>query len=694
MRQELLLEIGTEEIPAGYINPALSFMKKEMAKKLSELSLSFGEMKTVATPRRLTLCVSELMDKQPDRMEKILGPPQKAAFDADNKPTKAALGFASSRGTTVDQLQIETTPKGEYLMLVQELKGKPTIELLSDYIPEFIQAVPFPKSMRWGTNRSTFARPLQWLTALFGGKVVPATYNDLNTGNITRGHRFMAPEETEVTDFNQYLKILRQHEIIVDIEERRKMVEYEINTAAASADGTIVPDPELLDTVTNLIEIPIGVCGSFDQKFLELPREVLITSMRVHQKYFTVADSTGNLQANFVAVNNTRIEDKNLAAAGHERVLRARLEDALFFFKEDKQHRLEERIETLAGVIFQAKLGTMLEETERVEKLAGFLAKQVDSTLIEIVKRAARLAKADLVTDMVGEFPSLQGVMGRHYALADGEDPEVATAIEEHYLPLRAGSNLPKTLAGALVSLAERLDTIAGCFGIGQKPTGTTDPYGLRRHTLALLHIISGHSLRLSLSSCIDEALLLYSDKLTQDITETKKTILDFIQGRYLNDLTSRGIPAEAVEAVTSVSFNDIVDCRLRIEALHTISSRETFTLLAGSFKRVNNIIKDHQQDTVNLGLFQEPAEKSLFTSYQEVAAKVEPLVETQQYENALLQILKMKDPIDSFFDDVMVMAEDAKIRQNRLSLLTTIARLFLQVGDFSKMHGTDQETA
>jgi glycyl-tRNA synthetase beta chain len=690
MRQELLLEIGTEEIPAGYIDPALSFMKKEMTRKLSELSLSFGEMKTAATPRRLVLCVSELMEKQPDRMEKILGPPKKAAFDADNKPTKAALGFASSRGATIDQLQIETTPKGEYLMLVQELKGRPTIELLSDYIPEFIQAIPFPKSMRWGTNRSTFARPLQWLTTLFGGEIIPATYNDLKAGNVTRGHRFMAPEEAEVTDFNQYLETLQQHEIIVDIEQRRKMVEDEINTAAASVNGTIVPDPELLDTVTNLVELPIGVCGSFDQKFLELPREVLITSMRVHQKYFTIADSAGNLQANFVAVNNTRIVDKNLAAAGHERVLRARLEDALFFFKEDKQHRLEERREALSGVIFQAKLGTMFEKTERVEKLAAFLAKQVDETLIDTAKHAARLAKADLVTNMVGEFPSLQGVMGKHYALADGEDPAVATAIEEHYLPLRAGSTLPETLTGALVSLAERLDTIAGCFGIGQKPTGTTDPYGLRRHTLALLHIIAGHSLRLPLSACIDEALHLYGDKLTQGNEETRQTIFDFIQGRYLNDLTSKGIPAEAVEAVTSVSFNDIVDCRMRIDALQAISSRETFTLLAGSFKRVNNIIKDHQQDTVDQKLLQEPAEKSLFTCYQEVAGKVEPLVEAQQYGNALLEILEMKEPIDSFFDDVMVMAEDLKIRKNRLSLLTAIAHLFLLVGDFSKMHGTD----
>lgn len=692
MRQELLLEIGTEEIPAGYIAPALLFMKEAMAKKLTELSLSYGEMKTVATPRRLALCVTELMPKQPDRMEKILGPPKKAAYDADNKPTKAALGFALSRGVTVDQLKIETTPKGEYLMLIQELKGKSTTELLSLYIPELIQSIPFPKSMRWGVNRSTFARPIQWLITLLGGEIVPVQYNNLHSGNITRGHRFMDPGEMEVTNFSQYLSTLRQKNVVVNLDERRKMVEDEINAAAISVGGTIVPDPELLDTVTNLIEIPIGVCGAFDQKFLELPREVLITSMRVHQKYFTVADQDGNLQAHFVAVNNTRIDDKKLAAAGHERVLRARLEDALFFYKEDRQHSLEERRQALSGVVFQAKLGTMLEKTDRTEKLAAFLARQVDDTLAETVTRAARLAKADLVTDMVGEFPSLQGVMGKHYALSEGEHPAVAAAIQEHYLPLRAGSALPESLAGALVSLADRLDTLAGCFGIGQKPTGTTDPYGLRRHTLALLHIIAGHSLRLPLIACIEEALSLYGDKLTLGKEETRDAMLDFVKGRYLNDLNALGIPAEAVEAVTSISFNDIVDCRMRIDALRAISSRETFTLLAGSFKRVNNIIKDHQQDTVNQELLSEPAEKNLFSAFEDVAEKVQPLVEAQHYENALVKILEMKEPIDSFFDDVMVMAEDRQIRQNRLSLLRAIARLFLQVGDFSKMHGVDQE--
>lgn len=692
MHQELLLEIGTEEIPAGYIAPALSFMKEAMAKKLTELSLSYGEMRTVATPRRLALCVTELITRQPDRMEKVLGPPKKAAYDAENQPTKAAIGFAASRGVTVDQLKIETTPKGEYLMLVQELKGKSTAELLTLYIPEFIQSIPFPKSMRWGTNRSTFARPIQWMTALFGGEIVPVKYNDLHSGRSTRGHRFMDQGESDVTDFSQYISILREKNVIVDIDERRKMVEDEINAAAASVGGTIVPDPELLDTVTNLIEIPIGVCGSFDPKFLELPREVLITSMRVHQKYFTIADKEGNLMAHFVAVNNTRIADTHLAAAGHERVLRARLEDALFFFREDRQHSLEERLQTLSGVIFQAKLGTMLEKTARTEKLAAFLAGLTDETLSMTVSRAARLAKADLVTDMVGEFPSLQGVMGQYYALAEGEDPSVATAIQEHYLPLRAGSTVPKTLAGALVSLADRLDTLAGCFGIGQKPTGTTDPYGLRRHTLALINIISGHSLRLPLTECIEEAVNLYGDKLTQGKEQTRDAILDFIKGRYLNDLTAQGIPAEAVEAVTSVSFNDIVDCRMRIDALRAISSRTTFTLLAGSFKRVNNIIKDHQEDTVDQALLSEPAEKKLFEAFGDVSGKVRPLVDAQHYEKALVQILEMKEPIDSFFDDVMVMAENSDIRQNRLSLLRAIARLFLQVGDFSKMHGADQE--
>ncbi|RJX31416.1 MAG: glycine--tRNA ligase subunit beta [Desulfurivibrio sp.] len=687
MNHEFLLEIGTEEIPAGYIEPALHFMKSAMGRKLQELSLSHDAILTAATPRRLTLCVQGLSACQPDRQEEVLGPPKKAAFDSDNQPTKAAIGFAKSRGAALEDIRIASTPKGEYLMLVQQHKGEQTPIILSRLLPEFIISIPFPKSMRWGAFRASFARPIQWLLALFGGQVVDFAINDLAAGNTTRGHRFMAPQETPVTDFADYLAVLRRQYVLVDMNERRAMVDSEVTKAAAEAGGNIVADSDLLDTITNLVEFPVGVKGSFDDKFLALPPEVLITSMRVHQKYFTVADKSGRLMANFVAVNNTRIDDRQLAAAGHERVLRARLEDALFFFKEDKQRRLEDILQDLSGVVFQAQLGTMLEKTQRLEKLTAFLCSRIAPDLLANSVRAARLAKADLVTSMVGEFPTLQGVMGKYYALHQGETAEVAEAIQDHYLPVRAGSELPGNIPGALISIADRLDTIAGCFGIGKVPTGTTDPYGLRRHALALLHIIADRSFSLSLSACIDEALALYNDRLTEERQQTAKAMLDFIRGRYMNDLISKGIAQEAVEAVLSTSFDDIVDCRKRIDALLSISSRETFTLLAGAFKRVINIIKEHADDQVSPDLLQEEAEKKLYAAYLEVRDQVEPLVREKDYAQALEKILAMKEPVDAFFDTVMVMSEDNRLRKNRLSLLAAIARLFLRIGDFSKMY-------
>jgi glycyl-tRNA synthetase beta chain len=687
MNHEFLLEIGTEEIPAGYIEPALHFMQSAMGRKLQELSLSFDAIRTAATPRRLTICVQGLSACQPDRQEEVLGPPKKAAFDSADNPTKAAIGFAKSRGAALEDIRIVTTAKGEYLMLVQEHKGEQTTDILARLLPEFILTIPFPKSMRWGAYRAGFARPIQWLLALFAGKVVNFAINDLPSGNTTRGHRFMAPQEVPVQDFADYLAVLRNHYVVADIPERRGMVESEVTKAAAEAGGRIVADSDLLDTITNLVEFPVGIKGSFDDKFLALPPEVLITSMRVHQKYFTVADQGGNLMANFVAVNNTKIEDMTMAAAGHERVLRARLEDALFFFKEDRQRKLEERLQDLAGVVFQAQLGSMLEKTERLEKLTAFLCQQVAPDLLATARRAARLAKADLVTNMVGEFPTLQGVMGKYYALHEGETAEVAGAIQDHYLPLRADSDLPESIAGALVSIADRLDTIAGCFGIGKVPTGTTDPYGLRRHALALLRIIAARSFPLPLSACISEALALYGGKLTEDRQQTAKAILDFIRGRYTNDLIAKGVAQEAVEAVLSTSFDDIVDCRKRIDALLSISARETFTLLAGAFKRVINIIKDHSDCEVDSHLLQEEAEKKLYGVYLEVRKQVEPLVKGKNYEQALEKILGMKEPVDAFFDTVMVMSEDARLRKNRLSLLAAIAQLFLRIGDFSKMY-------
>ncbi|MCK5543849.1 MAG: glycine--tRNA ligase subunit beta [Desulfobulbaceae bacterium] len=687
MAHELLFEIGTEELPAGFIMPALENIKNILTKKLSDFSLKFGEIKTVATPRRLTVSISDLTDRQPDSIEEITGPPKKAAYDADGNPTKAALGFAKSRNASVDDLKVVATPKGEYLMLVSEKKGKETIAILPELLVELIRELPFPKSMRWGTGSTSFARPIQWLLALYGGNVVRFQIENISSGNITKGHRFMAPDPFEVKDFTNYLDKLRKAHVMADISERRNGLMKEINQAARQAEGTILPDDELIEIVTQLVETPHAICGTFEKRFLDLPSNVLITAMREHQKYFAVINENNKLLPNFIAVNNTMVKDAKLGAEGHQRVLRARLEDALFFFREDKKRPLADRVADLSGVIFQAKLGTLLEKTERITKLAGLMAEKLAPDLTETVKRTARLSKSDLLTAMVNEFPTLQGVMGWDYAILDGEKMEVANGILEHYRPIRAGSELPDGIPGTLVSMADRLDSIAGCFGIGQVPTGTTDPYGLRRLSLGLLHIIQDKSFSISLSEFVEKALDLFEDKLTEDKKRTQKNILEFIKARFANDLISEGVPAEAVEAVTSISFDDVVDCRKKIEALMSISSQPAFTLLAGSFKRVMNIIKDHDDTSVDRGLLTETAEQSLYETYLAVADESEPLLEEKKYDQALETILKMKEPVDTFFDDVMVMSEDLRIRNNRLSLLTAISRLFLKIGDFSKMY-------
>jgi glycyl-tRNA synthetase beta chain len=619
-----------------------------------------------------------------------MGPARKAAYDEQNKPTKAAEGFARSKGGSVDELTIAATAKGEYVMLVKEVKGEETGKLLPGLLTGIVQDLSFPKSMRWGTGEIAFARPIHWLLALYEGKTVNFSVGDIESGTQTRGHRFMAPEAVDVSDFAQYLNVLREKFVLADVAERRAAVIAEVTQAASNGSGVaeaaIVEDDELIDTVTNLVEYPYGVCGTFEDRFLALPDDVLITSMREHQKYFCVAGTDGKLLPNFVAVNNTKVQDGSLAAEGHQRVLRARLEDALFFFNDDRGRKLEDRVSDLSGIIFQTKLGTMLEKTERITRLTSILAQKLAPSFTEQAARTALLAKADLLTAMVNEFPSLQGTMGRDYALLDKEEPAVAVAIVEHYLPVRAGGELPKEIPGALVGMADRLDTIAGCFGIGQVPTGTTDPFGLRRLALGLLHIIEKHGFALSLPNLVQEALTLYGDKLTEDQGAAKSDILDFIKGRFVNDLIARGIPAAAVEAVTSVSFEDVVDCRARIDALDAIREQAAFTVLAAAFKRVMNIVKDNHTVEVNGELLQEKEERDLYETFQKVSEQTKPFLDAKEYGRAMEVILQMKEPVDTFFDEVMVMTEDLALQKNRLNLLTAIAELFLKVGDFSKM--------
>jgi len=687
--RDLLFEIGTEELPASFQQPALAQLRENFIKKAAALNLGHGEVVCLGTPRRLALIVHNLVQTQEDCREELLGPSKIAAFDTDGKPTRAAEGFARSKGVEVADLQVVETPKGEYLMLVREVAGRPTVDLLSELLHGLILEMTFAKSMRWGNNLHPFARPIQWLTVLFGEEVIALDHEGIVSSSLSRGHRFMANYDITIENAASYERQLAEHFVMVDPAKRRQAVLVEIEQAvqlsSANTDCRVAIDEDLVDTVTNLVEFPCGVCGSFAEKFLQLPAEVLITSMREHQKYFPVVDQQGTLLPSFVAVNNTQVDDPAVSRKGHQRVLRARLEDALFFFNGDRETSLAKRRDQLGGIVFQAKLGTMLEKTERIVKLTRMLCEILDPGLTETACRAALLCKADLLTNMVGEFPSLQGVMGGAYALHDGETPDVALAIQEHYMPKRAGAELPSSAAGALVGLADRLDTLAGCFGIGQIPTGAADPFGLRRLSLAVLGIITGRGYRLSLQEIIHKALALYGEKVNGG-SATVQAVLAFIQARFVNDCLTKGMDAQAVEAVVTVSFDDVIDSLARIEAFTAIRSEEAFAVLAASYKRIGNIIKDNGETIVDKAYLREEAEQQLYATFLKVREKVQALLAGHEYFAALKALLEMKQPVDRFFDDVMVMADDPIIRRNRLNLLTAIGALILQIGDISRM--------
>lgn len=686
--RDLLFEIGTEEIPAGYLEPAYAQMRKIFTQKAKELRIGHGAVKVLGTPRRLTLIVSDLAKTQEDIKEELIGPSKKAAYDSDGNFTKAAEGFARSKGVSPSELQIVDTPKGEYLMLIREVVGQQTLGLLPDVLNQIIKELSWPKSMRWGANHLAFVRPIQWILALYGKELIPMEHEGISSSNRTAGHRFHHNSFFEVDSVESYFSVLEKNKVVVDQKSRRAIVVEEINRALkANKDltgGEVAVDEGLVDTVTNLVESPVGVCGTFDEKFLQLVPEVLITSMREHQKYFPVVDSKGDLMPGFIAVNNTEVNDPDITRKGHERVLRARLEDALFFYNGDRQTRLESRVDNLDGIIFQAKLGTMREKKDRLVKLVRIIAEQVNDDCIVDVSRAAQLCKGDLLSDMVGEFPSLQGIMGAAYALADGEGSEVVTAIKEHYMPKRSGAAVPTTDTGAILALADRIDTLAGCFGIGLVPTGTADPFGLRRITLAILSIVEEKGYQVSLKEIISKALALYGDKVNAS-GETVEAILGFIKGRFIHDRVAKGAMAGAVDAAIAVTFDDINDCLKRIEAMTDIYKEPSFAVLSSSYKRIRNIIKNNRDTSVSEELLTDDAEKTLFSLCTKISPQVRQAVAETKYANALNLMLEMKEPVDSFFDQVMVMAKDTAVKQNRLNLLTGLGELILLVGDISK---------
>ncbi len=683
--KELFLEIGCEEIPAGFIPRAIAEMEAIVTKELALARLAFSEIKTLATPRRLVLVVKGIPSVQPDAEITATGPSIKAAYDADGKPTKAAEGFARGQGVDVAALQTIATDKGEYLFVTKQEVGRPTYELLTELLPALVANIPFKKSMRWGDGDVRFARPVHWIVALFDGTVVPFSFGTIESGKVSRGHRFMANTTFPVNSFAHYLEECERHFVIPDPEKRKEIIRRETHRVAVAAGGHLLPDEELLEQVAYLVEYPSAVHGTFSPEFLKVPKEVLITSMRSHQRYFSIVDADGGLLPGFITINNTLTEDPSVVVKGNERVLRARLSDARFFFEEDQKIRLDDRVESLKKVVYQQKLGTSFEKMERFRSLAEGLANQINPAVKSQTSRAAWLCKADLVSAMVCEFPEVQGIMGREYALLEGETAEVANAIAEHYLPTQAGGELPVSDVGAFVSIADKLDTICGCFGVGLIPTGAADPYALRRATIGIIAIILDKGYRLSLQSLIDESLKTLSDKLTRPKEQVASDVLDFFRARFVN-LTGSSYAADAVDAAITAGFDDLVDVRDRIAALAEFKTHPDFEPLTVAFKRVGNIIKKGVDAPVDPSLFEDDAERALYEATRAVKSSADGLIASGAWLDALTEIASLRGPVDRFFDKVMVMAEDQRVQTNRLALLTAIARLFGKIADFSRI--------
>jgi len=686
MGKELLLEIGTEEIPAAFLPKAITDMKSMISKELAAIHIDHGTVTAMATPRRLCLCVADVTERQEDQIVEKLGPATRVAFDENGNPTKAASGFARGQGLDISELETITTEKGDYLCARKHIKGQETTILLADLLPKFITSIPFKKSMRWMNLELRFARPIHWIMALFGGEVIPFTLENVTSGNTSRGHRFMSPDSFEVKDFDDYLKKTKEHFVMVDPEERRTVILDEARKAALEVSGRILENDDLLEEVTFLIEYPSVVRGSYEEEYLKIPKEVLITSMMSHQKYFPIVDDSDTLLPYFVTINNTIARNPAVVAAGNEKVIRARLADAKFFFEEDQKIPLEEKLEELKDVVFHSQLGTSYDKTMQFRELALYMTENINPSLKDTVYRAATLCKADLEMQMIYEFPELQGIMGREYALIQGENPKVATAIFEHYLPTAAGGDLPQTDEGAFISIADKLDTIVGFFGINVIPTGTADPYALRRSALGIINIILDKCYPLSLDELIDKSIAILGDKLKRSPAETKSDILEFFKGRFENQLISQGHSYDVVDAVLSVDTSDLVRTVKRIEAMEDFKNHADFEPLAAAFKRVGNILKDFQGGPVDTDLFENDEEKDLYNAFVTINDSAREFIDKDKYKEALVDMARLREPVDKFFDTVLVMAKDEKVRVNRLSLLASLSQLFLGVADFSKI--------
>lgn len=687
-RADLLIELGTEELPPKALKALSEAFAGETLKQLDDAGFEHGAMKVFAAPRRLAFRIEQVAVGQPDRDIERRGPAVKAAFDDDGHATKAALGFAQSVGLSMDQLETVETDKGAWLVAKVREAGKPLAELLPTMLEQSLQRLPIPKRMRWGNRKVQFVRPSQWLVALLGEQVLDITLLDQKADRESRGHRFHAPAAISLKTPAEYeSRLEKEGFVIADFDRRREMIREQAVAAGKKKSGVTSIDAELLDEVTALVEWPVAMIGHFEEEFLRVPQEALITTMESNQKYFPVLDEQGKLKNAFVFISNLDSKDPQVVISGNEKVVRPRLADAAFFYDLDRKKTLAQHAEPLEKVVFQQQLGSVADKGRRIARLAGVIAEQIGGSKA-LAEQAGVLAKADLASAMVYEFDTMQGVMGYYLAKHEGLDNEVAEAMREQYLPRFSGDVLPQTKTGMAVAIADKLDTLVGIFGIGQKPTGDKDPYALRRATLGILRIIIGQKLPLDMATLVDTSLATFGTTL-KDSDSVRGDVLEFIQGRYRAMYQEQGIDTPVILSVLAVNPTRPLDVEQRIQAVAAFRARPEAAALAAANKRVGNILgklSGAAPDKISEAALQQDEERALFTSLQQAIKDIGPQGQTQDYAAVLGRLAALREPVDAFFDKVMVMADDEGLRNNRLAMLARLRGLFLQVADISEL--------
>ncbi|UOA07234.1 glycine--tRNA ligase subunit beta [Methylobacter sp. S3L5C] len=683
--KHLLFELGSEELPPKNLLKLSNALLDGIVQGLQAAELTFTASKAYATPRRLAVLIGNLSTAQPDKTVEKRGPAIQAAFGPDGAPSKAALGFALSCGTTFEQLERLKTDKGEWLSFTQVVKGQPTEALIPDIIRQSIAGLPIAKRMRWGSFNTEFVRPVHWAVLLYGDSVINTEILGLETGVTTQGHRFHAPEKLTISNPETYQDLLyQQGKVIVDFEQRKELIRKAAQAAALAVNGIAYIEDDLLEEIAALNEWPVPITGCFDPRFLDLPAEVLITTMQTNQKYFPVKNAEGGLLANFITFSNIESSRPESIQHGNERVVTPRLADAEFFWKQDRKKSLADRVESLSTIVFQEKLGTVAEKSQRVSKLAEFIALRFNAD-VTLAKRAALLAKTDLMTEMVGEFGNLQGLMGRYYALADNEPAEVALALEEQYFPKQSGSATASSPIGQVLAIAEKIDTLTGIFSAGMIPTGDKDPYALRRAALGTLRTLIENKLTLDIRELIAFSSKLFTHSF--DVAGTQTAVIDFVFDRLKGYCLDKGYSADEFDAVMTVKPVDPLDFMQRLAAVKAFRQLPEAESLASANKRIHNILKKSESSPVTtVGTLVEPAELQLLASAKLAAIAITPLLAEHDYAATLTRLAALRQDVDTFFDSVMVMCDDLDLRANRLALLNMLSEQFLTCADISRL--------